>query len=193
MAEPAPEPPSAGAGRLDDEAVRERLRRLDELLERVEQVPSPTTAAAIESVQLLTEIYGEALTRMLDHAGPDVVDRCVEDELLRHLMVLHEVHPHTVEERVREVLDEVRAQIESQGVHLELLGIDAGVARIRVVGGSGCSAGKVDQALSESVLALAPELARVEPLHERGADAVQAVIPVEALLRRPTGAVGVPR
>ncbi|MGH3499284.1 MAG: hypothetical protein ACRDQA_00040, partial [Nocardioidaceae bacterium] len=54
--------------RLDDRAIGERLTRIDELIERVEQVPSPTTDAAVESIQALSEVYGEALARVMDAA-----------------------------------------------------------------------------------------------------------------------------
>src|SRR3954453_17142756 len=49
--------------RLADAAVRERLTGLDELLERVEQIPGPAGELALEAVSALAEIYGEALAR----------------------------------------------------------------------------------------------------------------------------------
>jgi len=197
MADPTA-PSDTDGSRLDDEAVEQRLVRVDELLERVEQMPGPTTDAAIEAVQILTEIYGEALSRMLAHASAEQRERCVDDQLLRHLMVLHEIHPDTVEQRVRRVLDDARPHLESQGGQVELVEIEAGVARLRIAtGGGGCgscssSADPVDEALVESVLALAPELSRVEPVHDGRQSSTQAVIPVEALLRRPAGIGGGP-
>lgn len=183
------DPPLPGS-RLDDEAVRQRLVRIDELLDRVEQMPGPTTDAAIEAVQILTEIYGEALSRVLGCAGRETVERCVDDELLRHLLVLHEIHPDSVEQRVQQVLADLRPELESRGGTVELLEIEAGVARLRVSGGGGCSscsssAEPADEAITEAVLALAPELVRVETVHETAGRTTQAVIPVEALLRRP--------
>ena len=53
------------APRLDDAAVRERLTGLDELLERVEQIPGPAGELALEAVSALAEVYGEALARAL--------------------------------------------------------------------------------------------------------------------------------
>lgn len=186
--------PPVPDNRLDDEAVRQRLVRIDDLLDRVEQMPGPTTDAAIEAVQILTEIYGEALSRVLACVGRETVERCVDDELLRHLLVLHDIHPDTVEQRVQQVLADLRPELESRGGSVELLGIEAGVARLRVSGGGGCtscgsSAGPVDEAVIDAVLALAPELAHVEAVHET-AGATQAVIPVEALLRRPAAVGG---
>lgn len=181
---------------LDDENVREVLGRLDDLLERVEQVPGPTTDAAMETVGLLTEVYGEALARILDVAGADAAHRCAEDELLRHLLVLHDLHPDSVDRRVEQVVAEVRPLVEESGGHVELVGIEDRIARIRVSSpGGGCgscssSSDPIEEAIVDSLLALAPELARVEPLHDEPGGGAQALIPVEALLRRPVQAGG---
>lgn len=188
MAEAVPE---TGTGRLGDAAVEQRLHRFDALVERIELVPGPTAEAALEAVQVLAKVYGEALARVLACAGDDAISRCADDELLRHLMVLHDLHPDTVEQRVKQVLAELRPHIESKGGHVELLGIEDGVARVRLAGG-GCtscssSVDPAEQAVLESVLALAPELTTVEAVREKEGAGTQALIPVEALLRHPVG------
>ncbi|MGH3505250.1 MAG: hypothetical protein ACRDQA_30805, partial [Nocardioidaceae bacterium] len=96
----------------------------DELIERVEQVPSPTTDAAVESIQALSEVYGEALARVMDAADDGLVEKLASDELVRHLLVLHDNHPdsadeHTnhptsVQEQAEQALDDIRPYIESQ-------------------------------------------------------------------------------
>lgn len=171
-------------GRLDDAAVEERLARLDELLAGLEQVPGPTAEAALECVQALTEVYGEGLARVLGWIGPGVTARCVDDPLVRHLMVLHELHPHPVEQRVRQVIEEIAPQVTSHGGQLELITIEDGIARVKIAGGHGVPADLVVRAVTEAVLALAPELESVETLP---GDKPQVLIPVEALLQRPLG------
>lgn len=175
------------AVRLSDDAVRGRLARIDELVGLVEQTPGPTSEAALEAVQCLLEVYGEAFGRVVDAAPPDLVDAMVADELLEHLLVLHGVHPGTVEERVLRVLDGLRPQLESRGGTVELLDIDGGVARVRLSGGGcGCSATDdgLERAVLDAVLALAPELGSVESVSDP-AGGTQALIPVDALFRRP--------
>lgn len=180
--------------RLDDMAVRQRLARIDELLERVEQVPGPTSDAAIEAVQALAEVYGEALGRVLDAASPPLADRLAADELVGHLMVLHDVHPEPLAGRVERALDGVRPYIESHGGHVELTEIDdhSGVARVRLSGAcESCSssAATLEQAVTESVLAMAPELSGVEAVQDAGGQE-PTLIPVEALRRSATQARG---
>lgn len=169
-------------GRLDDSAVEERLAALDDLLAGLEQVPGPTAEAALDCVQALTEVYGEGLARILGWVGPGVLARCVDDPLVRHLMVLHELHPHSVEQRVGQVISEIAPQVTSHGGQLELVSIDDGIARIKIAGGHGIAVDLVVQAVTEAVLALAPELESVETLP---GDKPQVLIPVDALLRRP--------
>lgn len=193
MAERLAEPGAvtrAGPTRLDDEAVEQRMGAIEEQLDKVQQFPGPTSDAAVEAVQALLEVYGEALARVLDevqkHAGRGLVDALCADELVSHLLALHDLHPASVEDRVRQVVERVAAELEQRGGGAELLGIEDGTARIRVTsGGGGCgscgSAGGVEDAVSDAILALAPELATVVP--EQDAPGHTTLIPVEALLR----------
>lgn len=179
------------AVRLSDDAVRHRLARIDELVGLVEQTPGPTSEAAVEALQCLLEVYGEAFARVVDAAPPTVADRMVGDELLQHLLALHGVHPDPVEQRVRHVLDEIRPRIESRGGTVELLDVEDGVARVRLSGGGcGCSSTDdgLERAVTDAVLALAPELGSVESVPDAAGGATQALIPVDALFHRPATA-----
>jgi Fe-S cluster biogenesis protein NfuA len=183
MAEPLPH--------LDDAAVGQLLDRFDELLDVVEQVPGATSEAAVEAVRTLAEIYGEALRRVLTVAPDALRDELARDQLVAHLMVVHDIHPDPVQDRVEQALDAVRPYIESHGGHVDLVDIDAGVARVRLSGSCGsCSSSAVtlEQTVSEAVLALAPELTDVEPIQPPRS--TTAVIPVAALFQRPPGVLG---
>ena len=127
--------------RLDDPAVRERLTGLDELLERVEQIPGPAGELALEAVSALAEVYGEALARALALAAEPA--GFVADELLGHLLVLHGIHPDPVERRVERALDEMAPAVRERGGEVALAGLDDGVARVRLTV-SGCGAAGVE-------------------------------------------------
>jgi Fe-S cluster biogenesis protein NfuA len=172
---------------LDDTAVRERLDRLNALLEQVEAIPGPSGEIALEAVSALAEVYGEALARALAYASdnPPLVQAITGDELLGHLLVLHGIHPDPVERRVTRALEEVRPALQERGGDVELSGIDQGVATI-LLSIKGCSSAGVEDAVREAVLTAAPELSDVQRA-PAAARRDAAFIPVDALLSRSCG------
>ncbi|MYV40767.1 NifU family protein [Streptomyces sp. SID1328] len=159
----------ADGARLADPAVEARLARLDELLERLESGSGQLSAEALESVGLLTEVYGEALARMLDGADAALLDRVAGDELLAHLLVLHSLHPEPPERRAERAVERLRPAVRERGGDLQWLGVEGEVARVRVdSGGGGCGSGcgggggDVTEVVRATVLAAAPELGAVE-------------------------------
>jgi Fe-S cluster biogenesis protein NfuA len=139
---------------MEDREARELVARIETLLEQ-----SEGDAKTAELVQAIVELYGEALTRLLAGAVP------TEDELLTHLLLVHDLHPVDVETRVREALEDVRPYLGSHGGDVELLGIDEGVARLRLDGScNGCPSSRVtlQNAIEEAVLRAAPEVERIE-------------------------------
>ncbi|MFF4113107.1 NifU family protein [Streptomyces sp. NPDC001714] len=174
-------------GRLDGPAVESRLARLDGLLESLESAPGPTGGSAVEAVRLLTEVYGEALARVLDHADAPLAERLADDELLDHLMVLHDIHPDAPERRAARAVERLRPAVRERGGDVEWAGVEGEVGRVRLATGGGCGSGcgggttEVTDAVREAVLAAAPELADVQPVPEAPAP---AFVPLDSL-RRP--------
>ena len=137
---------------MDDREVRELVSRVENLLEQLDP-------KATEAVQALVELYGEALARLLAGADP------AEDELLSHLLLVHDLHPVDVETRVRQALDDVRPYLESHGGDVELLAVDDGVARVRLAGTcNGCPSSTVTlrNAIEDAILRAAPDVERIE-------------------------------
>jgi hypothetical protein len=171
--------PDEPARRLDDGEVEELLGQFEELLGRVEKVPGPTAEPAMEAISALAELYGEALARVVELADPVLVDKLAGDELVGHLLLLHGLHPQSVAERVGRALSEVKPYLGADG-DAELTGIDAGVARIRLLA-SGCGSGEAAASVADVVLAEAPELAGVDPQTQRPPTTIAA----ESLFHRP--------
>ncbi|MER7896746.1 NifU family protein [Streptomyces sp. NPDC096046] len=175
----------AAGARLADPDVEARLGRLDELLEGIESAPGPTTRSATEAVALLTEVYGEALARVLDHADERLAERLAEDELLAHLMVLHDIHPEPAERRAARAVERLRPAVQERGGDVEWAGVEGQVARVRLTTGgcgSGCGGGgsEVTDAVRAAVLSVAPELTAVEPVTETA----PAFVPLTTLTHR---------
>jgi Fe-S cluster biogenesis protein NfuA len=139
---------------MEDSEVRKLVAHVEQLLGSLDGDPRAT-----EAVQALVELYGEALARFVAGADP------TEDELLSHLLLVHDLHPVDVETRVRAALDDVRPYLGSHGGDVELLGVEDGVARVRLGGTcDGCpsSAVTLRNAIEEAVMRAAPELERIE-------------------------------
>jgi Fe-S cluster biogenesis protein NfuA len=139
---------------VESKAVQERVARIETLLDAIGDDPK-----AMEAVGTIVELYGEALARMLAGADP------TEDELVSHLLLVHDLHPTDVEARVQRALDDVRPYLDSHGGNVELLRIDDGVAHLRLEGTcDGCpsSAVTLKLAIEEAVMRAAPELERIE-------------------------------
>ncbi|MFC4467774.1 NifU family protein [Streptomyces xiangluensis] len=181
----------AGIARLADPDVEARLARLDDLLEGLQSTPGPTTRSATEAVVLLTEVYGEALARILDQADVQLAERLADDELLGHLMVLHDIHPEPAERRAARAVERLRPAVRERGGDVEWAGVEGEVGRVRLKAGGGCGSGcgsgatEVTDAVQEAVLAAAPELTSVESLPTSSdRQAALAFVPLATLTHR---------
>ncbi|BBX51793.1 NifU family protein [Mycolicibacterium poriferae] len=172
----------AGPG-MSDEDVGAQLQRLDELLSEVESVPGPAGEIAVDAVSTLAGVYGEALQRALACTVGEARDRFLEDELLRHLLVLHDIHPDPVEVRVARAVGDLAPVVAEQGGHVEFAGLDGEVATIRL-SASGCGSQGLGDAVREAVLGIAPELSDVMVVAAQKNQA--AFIPLDLVAARPS-------
>jgi Fe-S cluster biogenesis protein NfuA len=141
--------------------------RIEELLGQIRAAGDPATATTAEEVvRLVVELYGAGLERTVELAGPEALERLVEDELLASLLVLHGLHPKDTETRVVEALDQVRPYLGSHAGGVELVGIDpTGVVHLRLEGScDGCpsSTQTVKLAIERAIEEAAPEVMRIE-------------------------------
>jgi Fe-S cluster biogenesis protein NfuA/nitrite reductase/ring-hydroxylating ferredoxin subunit len=174
---------------LNDQELQERVARVEALLGEIETLADPNARSkAAEMVQVLLELYGEGLARMMEVVSQgEERERTFEaftgDELVSHLLLLHGLHPLDVETRVVQALEEVRPYLQSHGGNVELLGIEGGVARVRMQGScDGCpsSAVTLKLAIEEAVMKAAPDLEGIE------AEGVTEPKPAPTLVAGPT-------
>jgi Fe-S cluster biogenesis protein NfuA/nitrite reductase/ring-hydroxylating ferredoxin subunit len=156
---------------LDDKGLQERVARMETLLEEIEALKDPNARSkTAEVVAVLLDLYGDGLARMMEVVARGEerkrnFEAFAQDELISHLLLLHGLHPLDVETRVIGALEEVRPYLQSHGGNVELLGIEGGVARVRMEGScDGCpsSAMTLKLAIEEAVLKAAPDLEGVE-------------------------------
>src|SRR5215208_84548 len=156
---------------LDEGGLQERVARMETLLGEIETLSDPNARSkAAEVVGVLLELYGEGLARMMEVVAEGeererAFDAFAEDELVSHLLLLHGLHPLDLETRVRGALDEVRPYLESHGGNVELLGVEEGVARLRMEGScSGCPSSTVTLklAIEDAIHTAAPDIDGIE-------------------------------
>ena len=156
---------------LDDQGLQERVARMETLLEEIETLADPNARAkAAEVVGVLLDLYGEGLARMMEVVAEGgererTFEALAGDELVSHLLLLHGLHPLDLETRVVGALEEVRPYLRSHGGNVELLGVEGGVARLRLQGScDGCpsSSMTLKLAIEEAVQKAAPDLEGIE-------------------------------
>jgi Fe-S cluster biogenesis protein NfuA/nitrite reductase/ring-hydroxylating ferredoxin subunit len=158
---------------LEDRELTERAARIEALLDEIDSLPDPAVRGKVaDVVQGLLAFYGEGLRRMLAiveqdgrTAGVHLLEAFARDELIAHLLLLHDLHPVDVETRVARALEEVRPYLQSHGGNVELLGIEGGVARLRLQGSChGCPSSimTLKLAIEEAIQKAAPDLDGIE-------------------------------
>ncbi len=153
----------------DAELLFERVQELQEQLDARDG--GPTRAIADELVSAVIAMYGLGLERIVDalqaggEEGRRIANELGEDPLVATLLLIHDLHPVSLETRVTEALDSVRPYMESHGGNVELLSLQDGVLRIRLQGScSDCSASSatLELAIKQALEDAAPDLAGLE-------------------------------
>ena len=133
-----------------------------DLSARLDAIGDPRVEALVAE---LMEMYGEGLDRVFAVLDDAQRAQLAEDGVVASLMLLHGHYPVELETRVREALETVRPYMESHGGGVELVALEAGVARLRMLGGcEGCpaSASTLENAIMGALEENAPDLAGVE-------------------------------
>ncbi|HEY5833397.1 NifU family protein [Streptomyces sp.] len=159
----------------DDEHARRQVALAEDLLSGLDALPDGAAAArAAETVETLVGLYGECLARitarLAEHGHGDALRALADDELVGHLLLVHDLHPDPVETRVRDAL----AALPNSP---EVLEVTTTAVRVRVAGG--CGSGGAEQAVREALAARAPEIEDVRV----DAGTEETLIPVDALFR----------
>jgi Fe-S cluster biogenesis protein NfuA len=150
---------------------------VDRVGERIEQLLGEFSGAdaelAEDLVHTLLEFYGAGLARIVEIVDRPLLDRHAEDDHVRGLLVLHDLHPRSTHERVTEALDKVRPYLGSHAGDVEFVEIADGVLRLRLQGTcDGCPSSTVTAkyAIERVVREAAPEISDV---------VVEGVVPEE--------------
>jgi Fe-S cluster biogenesis protein NfuA/nitrite reductase/ring-hydroxylating ferredoxin subunit len=141
--------------------------KVEALLAELAASSDPATAGrAEELVSLLVEFYGAGLARIMEVLDEQAVAPLLNDGLVTALLVLHDLHPQSTEERVLAALDRVRPYLGSHAGDVEYLGLDPdGTVRLRLAGScDGCPSSlvTVKMAIEKGIEDVAPEVTKVD-------------------------------
>ena len=154
-------------------APAELLARVEELSAQVEELPDPRARElAEELVSAVIAMYGDGLERMVSviagsrEAGATILDELSQDGAVASLLLIHDLYPVALPERVLEALETVRPYMESHGGDVELVELTGeGVARLELRGSChGCSASRatLESAITRALEEHCPDLAGIE-------------------------------
>ena len=146
--------------------------RVEELLAELGAQAGPQVAATAEElVSSLVELYGAGLAEIVQiisqdvEAGKRLMTKLAADPLVESLLLLHDLHPQPIADRVRRAINAVMPQLGAHAGQAEFAGLDeAGVVRIRLElndHGRQAHAGAVQEAIEAAVADAAPDAAGV--------------------------------
>ena len=155
-------------------AFQEQIRQLGKLITLFDQYPDgPQKTACKELVQLLMDVHGAGLERMMEivfesgAAGPAIIDNLAKDSAVSSLLVLYSLHPDDLETRVRKAMEQIRPRLRKLGCSAEVVKIHEGDVQVKVAtSGHGCgsSAKDVRAIVEDGVYEFAPDVIALEIL-----------------------------
>jgi hypothetical protein len=153
---------------IDEKDFEQRVQKIGGLVHDLETIADPASrAAAKELVQLLMELHGTGLERILEivfqsgDAGGRIIDDLGEDRLVSSLLVLYGLHPEELQTRVERKLAQLESKLHKMGAEAKLVNVIGGEVRVRVrVEAHTCgSTGRtVQAAVEEAIYEAAPDL-----------------------------------
>jgi Fe-S cluster biogenesis protein NfuA/nitrite reductase/ring-hydroxylating ferredoxin subunit len=165
---------AAGVRAGGSASADELVQRIQDLQERLDTTGDEATRQMADAlVSAVVQMYGAGLERIVEllagagEAGRDMASSLSHDELVATLLLIHDLHPVPLEDRVQAALESVRPYMESHGGNVELLSLQDGVATIHLRGScSDCSASAVtlELAIKQALEEAAPDLEGLEVL-----------------------------
>jgi Fe-S cluster biogenesis protein NfuA len=152
----------------EDKDFRQRMQQIGDLVEKMEDIADPAVRATTKQlVELLMELHGTGFEKVLEitfqagDAGVGIIDELARDPLVSGLLVLYGLHPEPLATRVAKALDRIRPSLRKQGSEIELLAVEEGVVRVRIVmrgAACGSTVKTIRSSVEEAIYEAAPDL-----------------------------------
>jgi hypothetical protein len=177
----------------NEKEFQQKIRQLGSLVGELDQIPGGgSRVAARELVQLLMEVHGTALERIMElvfesgAGGGAMIDKLAQDQIVGNLLLLYSLHPDDLETRVAKALDEVRPRLRKFDCSVERVEVRDGVVELQMKLANpahGSHGRNVRPIVEEAIYNMAPDLTSLTILGlDEGAS---GFVPLESLLQRP--------
>jgi hypothetical protein len=162
----------------------------------LEQSAAPhLLAAASELASQVRDVYGEQLERAFellhDSGQGETIRAAIDDDLVASMLVVHDLHPKSMAERVADSLAELAETLPEHGGRVHLREIDDHAkVRVEIDGGSTLYRWRTRLAVEKAIDRAAPEHGGIEVV---GADAeppmpaLTSFIPIDSIRRKAPG------
>lgn len=147
------------------------FEQLNILLESVEQHPDEQVRNHVRAlVYTMLDLHHGALQRIVEIIsvqpdGETILQELVSDDLVQAVLMVHELLPYSLEERVEKALETAREQLKIYGADVELVSINNGVALMKLMGSSATanvSSSILKAEIEHAVHSVAPDLLDIE-------------------------------
>jgi Fe-S cluster biogenesis protein NfuA/nitrite reductase/ring-hydroxylating ferredoxin subunit len=155
-----------------DSDINSYGEHIQQLLGRIEALPYPGARELMqELMETVLGFYGVGLSRVLsviseaNANGHDAFRALIHDEVIKGLLLIHDLHPLDLETRLQEALDQVRPYLKSHGGNVELVSLENQIAKLRLDGTcKSCASSSVtlELAIRQAIEQACPDLAHFE-------------------------------
>lgn len=147
----------------NDLQLEQRIGQIESMVEQIDAIADPAIRTQMQDVlATVLEYHAAGLARIVEAIDDrDAVIRMAADPLVASLLVLYDLHPQTVEQRVASALEQVRPYLESHGGNVEILDVEGEKVHLRMEGScDGCpsSAMTIKNSIEKAILEVAPEI-----------------------------------
>jgi Fe-S cluster biogenesis protein NfuA len=153
---------------------QEQVRQLGKRITQFDQMPEgPQKSACKQLVQLLMDVHGAGLERMMEivfegeASGPAIIDKLGRDTITSSLLLLYSLHPDDLETRVHKAVERISPHLRKLSSSADVVRIDDGAVQVRVTtNGHACGSSTKDvrAIVEEGVYELAPDVNSLEVL-----------------------------
>jgi len=131
---------------VKSETFKKRIQRLGILVGELESAPDDrSNGPARELVQLLMEVHGTAVERLLEIVfdfgpnGEEILAKAADDAIVRPLLLLYSLHPDDLETRVLKALDAAAPRLRKHNSEVKIVSMREGAIELKFhISGHAC-------------------------------------------------------